>query len=97
MTIQTQVCILGAGAGGTGCAWRLIQQGIHTVVADKNPDFGGTAVFAGVDGWEPGVSLDGMHQRLYEELCKIENGCHVVEIVPNINLFPPENGYNWEN
>lgn len=97
MTIQTQVCILGAGAGGTGCAWRLIQQGIHTVVADKNSDFGGTAVFAGVDGWEPGVSLDGIHQRLYEELCKIENGCHVVEIVPNINLFHPENGYNWEN
>lgn len=95
--MKTQVCIIGAGAGGIGCAYRLIKNGVKVAVVDKNPDFGGTAVFSGVDGWEPGVSLDGIHSLLYEEMCKIENGCHVVEIVPNINIFKPENRDNWEN
>ena len=93
--IETDVFVLGAGAGGIGCVYRLLKNGIKTVVVDKNNDFGGTMVFGGVDGWEPGVSLDGMHTLLYEELCKIENGCHVVEVVPNINIFCPDNGYDW--
>ena len=39
--IKTQVCIIGAGAGGVGCAYRLIKNGINTVVIDrKNIDFG---------------------------------------------------------
>lgn len=96
-TINTDVCVIGAGAGGTGCVYRLIKNGIKTVVVDKNPDFGGTAVFCGVDGWEPGVSLDGIHTLLKDELEKIKDGCHVVERVPNYNLFHPENGLNWEN
>ena len=95
--MKTQVCIIGAGAGGIGCAYRLLKNGVKVVVADKNPDFGGTAVFSGVDGWEPGVSLDGLHTLLYEEMCKMENGCHVVESVPNINIFEPENGDDWSN
>lgn len=96
-SVKTEVCVIGAGAGGTGCVYRLIKNGIKTVVVDKNPDFGGTAVFCGVDGWEPGVSLDGIHTMLKEELERMEKACHVVERVPNINLFCPENGLNWEN
>ncbi|MBE7045408.1 MAG: FAD-dependent oxidoreductase [Ruminococcaceae bacterium] len=94
-TIQTQVCVLGAGMGGIGCAYRLVQKGIKTVVIDRNPDFGGTAVFSGVDGFEPGVTLDGLHQQIREELSKIENGAHVVEVVPNLNLFEPDTGLDW--
>jgi len=94
-TIKTQVCVLGAGAGGTGCVYRLIKNGIKTVVVDKNPDFGGTAVFSGVDGWEPGVSLDGLHLLLKDELEKMENGCHVVEVVPNMNFFDSSVGIDW--
>lgn len=93
--IKTQVCVLGAGAGGTGCVYRLIKNGIKTVVVDKNPDFGGTAVFCGVDGWEPGVTLDGLHLLLKDELEKMENGCHVVEVVPNMNFFDPSVGIDW--
>ena len=67
-TVKTQVCVLGAGAGGTGAVYRLIKNGIKTVVIDKYPDFGGTQVFCGVDGWEPGVTLDGIHLLLKDEL-----------------------------
>lgn len=93
--IKTQVCILGAGAGGIGCAWRLIKNGISVVIIDKNPDFGGTMVFSGVDGWEPGVSLDGIHTLIKDELQKIPYACHVTELVPNINLLDPTVGRDW--
>ena len=96
-TVKTQVCVLGAGAGGTGAVYRLIKNGIKTAVIDKYPDFGGTSVFCGVDGWEPGVTLDGLHLLLKEELEKEDKACHVVEIVPNHNIFMPENGLNWDN
>ncbi len=93
-TIRTQVCVVGAGAGGTGCVYSLIKNGIKTVVIDKNPDFGGTMVFAGVDGWEPGVSLDGMHLLLKDELERM-NGGHTVDGVPNYNIFDPSVGKDW--
>ena len=95
MTIKTKVCVVGAGAGGTGCAYRLIKNGIDTVVVDKNPDFGGTMVFCGVDGWEPGVSLDGMHLMLKDELQRM-GGAHTVDGVPNFNIFDPSAGDDWE-
>ncbi len=94
-TLKTEVCIIGAGAGGIGCAYRLIKNGVNTVVVDKNPDFGGTMVFGGVDGWEPGVSLDGLHQLLYAEMSAMDGGCHVVEVVPNGNFVDPTVGRDW--
>ncbi len=94
-TMKTQVCVLGAGAGGTGCTYRLIKNGIKTVVVDKNPDFGGTMVFSGVDGWEPGVSLDGMHLLLKDELEKM-NGGHTIGGVPNFNIFDSSAGDDWK-
>ncbi len=95
--IKTQVCIIGGGAGGIGAAYRLIKNGIKTVVVDKNPDFGGTAVFCGVDGWEPGPTLDGLHRLIYDKMACMEKGCHVVKQVPNCNIFNRENGENWDN
>lgn len=94
---KTKVCIIGAGAGGFGCIYCLVKNGVDTIIVDKNEDFGGTAVFSGVDGWEPSVSLDGVHKLLKEELEEMDNGAHVLEIVPNCNLFFPENGLNWDN
>lgn len=95
MIIKTQVCIIGAGAGGTGCAYRLIRNGIKTIVVDKNPDFGGTMVFSGVDGWEPGVSLNGIHLLLKNELEKM-NGGHTIGGVPNFNIFDSSAGNDWK-
>ena len=96
-TIRTQVAVIGAGAGGMGCVFRLVKNGVKTTIVDRNPDFGGSAVFSGVDGWEPGCTLDGLHSLLRRELEQIDGGCHVVAQAPNCNIFTPENGLNWDN
>ena len=89
-TIYTQVCVIGAGSGGIGCTYRLIKNGISTVVIDKNGDYGGTMTFGGIDGWEPGVSLDGIHLLIKEELAKMTNGAHAVERVPSRAVIDPD-------
>lgn len=89
--IKAKVCILGAGAGGIGCAYSLIKKGISVVIIDKNEDYGGTMTFGGVDGWEPGVSLDGLHQIIADELMRIPSGAHVIQRVPCIKLIDPDN------
>lgn len=94
--IRTQVCIIGAGAGGIGCAYRLIKHGIKTVIVDKNPDYGGTMTFGGIDGWEPGVSLDGIHTLIKDQLLSMENGAHVVEVLPNLHLLDGEVDFDWD-
>ena len=94
--IKTQVCIIGAGAGGIGCAYRLIKNGINTIVIDRNPDFGGTMVFSGVDGWEPGVSLKGLHGELYQRMSEMEHGCHVVTQVPSDFIFTRGDATGWD-
>ena len=94
--MKTTVCILGAGAGGIGCAYRLIKNGVKVVMIDKNPDLGGTMTFGGIDGWEPGVSLDGIHTLIKDELLRMENGAHVVEVIPNLHLLDGEVDFDWE-
>ena len=89
--IKAQVCILGAGAGGIGCAYSLAKRGVSVVIVDKNSDYGGTMTFGGVDGWEPGVSLDGLHRIIADELMKLPGGAHVVERVPAVRLVDPDN------
>lgn len=89
--ITAQVCIIGAGAGGIGCAFRLVKKGISVVIVDKNADYGGTMTFGGVDGWEPGVSLDGINTIIAEELLRMPNAAHIVENVPTIRLVEPNN------
>lgn len=86
-TIKAKVCIVGGGSAGFGCAYRLAKNGISVAVIEKNTNFGGTAVFGGVNCWEPGVSLDGVHSELVKELQQIKNGCFVAETVPNCRLI----------
>ena len=92
--IHTQVCVIGAGAGGIGCVYRLIKNKISTIVIDKNSDYGGTMTFGGIDGWEPGVSLDGIHLLIKEELEKIPKGAHAVERVPSRAVIDPDGIYD---
>ena len=84
--ITVQACVLGVGAGGYGAVYRLLKRGVQTVAVDRNPDFGGTATFCGVSGWEPGVTLDGVHTLLAERLEKTGEG-FVVEKTSNGNFF----------
>ena len=85
-TIQTSVLILGAGSGGFGCAYALSARGVKTVVADRNPSFGGTPVFAGVTCFEPGVSYDGVHRLIAARLLAACGG-EVQRTYPAAALF----------
>ena len=93
--MKTKVCILGAGAGGIGCAYRLIKNGVNVVIIDKNSDYGGTMTFGGIDGFEPGVSLDGIHTLIKNQLLSMKNGAHVVEVLPNLHLLDGEVDFDW--
>ena len=55
--MKTTVCILGAGAGGIGCAYRLIKNGIDTVIIDKNSDYGGTMTFGGIEPYGETIGM----------------------------------------
>ncbi len=90
--LHTSVMLLGAGGGGFGACWELTRRGIPVVIADKNPGFGGTAVYGGVCCWEPGVSLEGVHRPLAEKLLR-SGGGQVQKTVPNYKLFCEEMGY----
>ena len=86
-TKQCEVFILGAGAGGIGAAYRLAKHGVHTIIADRNKDYGGTMIFAGVHTWEPGVSMPGLHNRLAEEIMNIPGGGGTALTVPRHLLY----------
>lgn len=62
------VLILGAGSAGFGAAYRALCSGLSVVLADANPGPGGTAVFAGVNCWEPGIAGGGVHRELARRL-----------------------------
>ena len=94
--IKTDVCIIGIGAGGFGCLHRLSEYNIKTVAVEKNVAFGGTAVFSGVNCWEPGVSLDGVHLLIKDALEKIPDGCMVAKTVPNCRLIDKTDEQSFE-
>lgn len=94
-TRKCQVFVLGAGAGGTGAAYRLAKNGIHTIVADRNPDYGGTAVFAGVNCWEPGVSGPGMHRDIVRELERIPGASGTAVSAPRHLVYSLDE-YSWQ-
>jgi len=95
-SIKTEVCIVGAGAGGFGCLYRLITNRIRAVIVDENDGFGGTAVFGGVHCWEPGVSLDGAHRTIAERLSNMPNAASVCKTVPNFRLLEGKDGHSFE-
>lgn len=100
--LHTKVMILGAGAGGFGAAYTFSEAGVPFVIADRNPGFGGTAVYGGVSCFEPGVSFEGVHRIISEKL--LETGdAEVQKTVSPERLFDftgvdscvPEPPYRW--
>lgn len=89
--LQTQVVVVGGGAGGFGTAYTLAKHGVQTILVEKNPGLGGTSVYGGVNCWEPGVADGELHHILKDKLYQIPNACAVCKTVPNSLLLEPEN------
>ena len=53
-TIDCDVLVAGAGAGGLSAAIAARKAGLHVIVAEKEPVFGGTTAFSGGVLWIPG-------------------------------------------
>ena len=88
--IYAQAVVVGAGAGGFGAAYTLAKQKIKTVLIEKNPGLGGTAVYGGVNCWEPGVATGELHQLIRKRLQAIPGACAVCKTVDNSLLLEPE-------
>lgn len=87
--IKAQAVVCG-GSGGFAAAYTLAKGGINVILIEKNKGIGGTSVFAGVNCWEPGVSIGKVHRELFSALSKIPDAAAVSKTVPNSRLFYPE-------
>lgn len=98
-TIKVDALVVGGGAGGFGAVYRLAKNKKKVAVVDRFDDFGGTAVFSGVNCYEPGVSSPGVHRKLAKILQK-SGDAWVCKFVPNINVknLNKDDEYNldWE-
>ncbi|HOP11945.1 MAG TPA: FAD-dependent oxidoreductase [Oscillospiraceae bacterium] len=72
--IKTDVAVVGAGMAGCGAAAVLAKSGLTAVVIEKQGRIGGTAVAAGVNNFEPGVSAGECHRLLAERLIAAGKG-----------------------
>nr|MBQ4319969.1 FAD-dependent oxidoreductase [Clostridia bacterium] len=71
-TYNTDVLVLGVGSAGFGAVRNALLGGASVIGVDKNPGPGGTSTYGGVNNWEPGISLDGVHTEIARRL--IERG-----------------------
>ncbi len=86
--LYTQVVVVGAGSGGFAVAYTLAKHNIKTILIEKNPGFGGTSVYGGVNCWEPGVASGELHRLIVEKLFAIPNACAVCKSIS-------DKGFPW--
>ncbi len=55
--LTCDVLVIGSGAGGLACAITAKSRGLHVVVVEKEPVFGGTTALSGGVLWVPGNSV----------------------------------------
>ena len=55
--LDCDVLVIGAGAGGLATAITARKNGLHVIVVEKEPVFGGTTAFSGGVLWVPGNSV----------------------------------------
>ena len=73
-TVKADILIIGVGSSGYGALYNALRlsSGKYRVIAvDRNPGFGGTSTFGGVNNWEPGPGGLGIHSRLASDLLNI--------------------------
>lgn len=79
--LHAQAVVVGAGSGGFAAAYMLAKHGVKTILVEKNPGFGGTSVFGGVNCWEPGVASGELHRTIMEKLSAIPGACAVCKSI----------------
>lgn len=89
------IVILGAGSGGLGAAITASRAGKRVLLVEKFSRIGGTAAWAGVNCWEPGVCSSDLPHEIYNRLTKIHNavgvytfGRHCCKPVEGEPVFP---------
>ncbi|MBP3293348.1 MAG: FAD-dependent oxidoreductase [Clostridia bacterium] len=65
---NTDVLVIGIGSAGFGAVRNALLGGASVIGIDVNPGPGGTSTFGGVNNWEPGISLNGVHSELARRL-----------------------------
>jgi len=56
-TVETDVLVVGSGAGGLSAAVTAAHRGLKVIVAEKAPVYGGTTARSGGWMWVPGNPL----------------------------------------
>ena len=69
-TIQTQVCVIGGGSGGTGAALAAARAGAKVVLLERDSVLGGTATNGLVCVWRPVIGANGIPRELFREMQK---------------------------
>lgn len=69
-TLKTQVCVIGAGSGGTGAALAAARAGAKVVLLERESVLGGTATGALVCVWRPVMGSNGIPRDLYQAMKK---------------------------
>ena len=65
---NTDVLVIGIGSAGFGAVRNALLGGASVIGIDANTGPGGTSTFGGVNNWEPGISLNGVHSELARRL-----------------------------
>ena len=62
------ILVIGIGSAGFGAVRNALLGGASVIGVDANPGPGGTSTFGGVNNWEPGISLNGVHTEIARRL-----------------------------
>lgn len=94
-SIEYDLVVLGAGSAGLGAALTASRAGMRVLLVEKFSRIGGTAAWAGVNCWEPGVCSSNLPKEIYDRLRKIPNAVgiysmarHCSRPVPDEPVFP---------
>ena len=71
---DTDVLILGIGSAGVGAVYRALTGGVRVIGVEACPGPGGTSTYGGVNNWEPGISLPGLHTEIARRLMASSDG-----------------------
>ncbi len=78
------IAIIGAGTGGIGASIAAARCGMRVALVERSGLIGGTAAWAGVNNWEPGVGGTGLPFEIYRRLLAIPDSVAVETCMEHI-------------